>query len=165
MNLALASFNCKQGSHYLKYLPRLPTCSPCFGQLWHTFREESEKLFAPRTRAAESMSNQAAFAICSTERYFSMRSLQRSAARIYSAGTASTAVCWQHERQHPPVNVRMPAAAVALTTRIPINMPSCFRRTLPILPPYKICIFLSYRQIKQYFWGSNAFFVLFSFYL
>ena len=149
--LAVASFTRKKCSRYFIYLPRLPICSPCFGQLWHTLREESEKLFAPRTRAAESMSNQAAFAICSTEKYFSIWPLQRNATRIYSADAASAAACWQHEPQHPPVNVRMPAAAVALTTRIPINIPSCFRRTPPTLTPHKKCSSLSYRQIKQDF--------------
>ena len=54
-----------------------------------------------------------------------------------AADAASAAVCWQHEPQHPPVNARMPAAVGALTTRIPINIPSCFRRTPPTLTPHK----------------------------
>ena len=64
-----------QRANYLMSLSILPIRSTCSGQLWHTLREESEKLFAPRTRAAESMSNHAAFASCCTERYFSMCSL------------------------------------------------------------------------------------------
>ncbi len=55
--------------NYFINLLRLPTCSTFSGQLWHTLRDESEKLFAPRTRAAEIISSHTAFVICSTERY------------------------------------------------------------------------------------------------
>ena len=122
--------------NYLMSLSILPIRSSCSGQLWHTLREESEKLFAPRTRAAESMSNHAAFAVCCRERYFSMcYLLKKSSFTIYSAGAVSPGGCWQHEPQHPPVKLRIPAAAVALTTIIPINIPSCFKSTLPISSP------------------------------
>ena len=55
--------------NYFINLLRLPTCSTFSGQLWHTLRDESEKLFAPRTRAAEIISSHTAFVICSAERY------------------------------------------------------------------------------------------------
>jgi len=151
MNLALVSFNCKQGSHYLKYLPRLPICSPCFGQLWHTFRAESEKLFAPRTRAAESMSNQAAFAICSTERYFSMRPSKE---MLLNYLLSSRSVCSSllATRTTTPTSKRTDACGNRRTYNKNSNQyAKLFQKDAAHITNSQTCIPLSYRHIKQYF--------------
>lgn len=72
-------------ANYFIYFPRLPICLIWSGQLWHTLRDESEKFFAPRTRAAVSMSNQAAFANCCTERYLIMCHPQENSLHYLSA--------------------------------------------------------------------------------